>query len=659
MVKTTPMTESGEHILVCLSSSPSNEKIIETASKMASAFNSKFTALFVQTPTYEKMSREDSARLQRNISLAEKNGASIATVVGDNVPMQIAEFARLAGVTKIVIGRSGVKRNHFWSKPALTEQLVLIAPDIDVYIIPDAVSEIKFRKKQLHFSMKLIPTLTDLFIIVLMLAVTTGVGLLFAHFGFSESNIITVYILGVLIAAVFAKSQSVGVIGSLASVLLFNYFFIEPRYSFHTYETEYAVTFVIMFVASLITGTLAGRLKSSAKQSARAAFRTKSLFDTNKLLQKAKTEEEVIKATANQVTTLLDRNIVIYPEKDGALGEGVIFGNSPSDTSVFSAEPERESAKTAFENRKRAVSSADRQDGEKILYITIMTSEKAYGIIGILLEGKSLDSYEYSVLMSILGECALALDNLRNMAEKEKAALMAQNERLRSNLLRMISHDLRTPLTSISGNASNLLSHESQLDDETRKQIFTDIYEDSEWLIDLVENLLSVTRLEDGQMQLHLSQELISDVIDEALCHVSRNAAEHTLKVEKSDDLLFCKMDAKLISQVLINLINNAIKYTGAGSVITVRTDKKDGYVAVSVSDDGPGIPEDDKEHIFEMFYTGHGSTADGKRSLGLGLPLCRSIVEAHGGKIVMTDNSPSGCVFTFTLPAKEVCLYE
>ena len=656
MVKSAPATELSEHILVCLSSSPSNEKIIGTAAKMASAFNSKFTALFVQTPNYEKMSREDSARLQKNIAFAEKNGASIATVVGDNVPMQIAEFARLSGVTKIVIGRSGAKRNHFWDKPALTEQLVLIAPDIDVYIIPDAVSEIKLRKKQLHFSVKLIPTWTDLLIILLMLAVTTGVGLLFAHFGFSESNIITVYILGVLIAAVFTKSQSVGVIGSLASVLLFNYFFIEPRYSFHTYETEYAVTFAIMFVASLITGTLANRLKENAKQSARAAFRTKSLFDTNKLLQKAKTEEEVIKATANQVTTLLDRNVVIYPEKDGALGEGMIFGNSPSDTSVFFSEEEIGAARAAFESKKRSGPSADR---EKILYITIMTSEKAYGVIGILLENKSLDSYEYSVLMSILGECALALENLRNMAEKEKAALMAQNERLRANLLRMISHDLRTPLTSISGNASNLLSHDSQLDDETRRQIFTDIYEDSEWLIDLVENLLSVTRLEDGQMKLHLSEELINDVVDEALSHVSRNASEHTLKVEKSDELLFSEMDAKLISQVLINLVNNAIKYTGAGSTITVRTEKRDGYVAVSVSDNGPGISDDDKDHIFEMFYTGHGLTADGKRSLGLGLPLCRSIVEAHGGEITMTDNAPSGCVFTFTLPAKEVCLYE
>lgn len=656
MVKSAPEKENNEHILVCLSSSPSNEKIIETASKMASAFNSKFTALFVQTPTYEKMSREDSARLQKNIAFAEKNGASIATVVGDNVPMQIAEFARLSGVTKIVIGRSGAKRNHFWSKPALTEQLVLIAPDIDVYIIPDAVSEIKLRKKQLHFSVKLIPTWTDLLIILLMLAVTTGVGLLFAHFGFSESNIITVYILGVLIAAVFGKSQSVGVIGSLASVLLFNYFFIEPRYSFHTYETEYAVTFAIMFVASLITGTLANRLKGNAKQSARAAFRTKSLFDTNKLLQKAKTEEEVIKATANQVTTLLDRNVVIYPEKDGALGEGMVFGNSPSDTSVFFFDEEIGAARAAFESKKRSGPSTDR---EKILYITIMTSEKAYGVIGILLENKSLDSYEYSVLMSILGECALALENLRNIAEKEKAALMAQNERLRANLLRMISHDLRTPLTSISGNASNLLSHDSRLDEETRRQIFTDIYEDSEWLIDLVENLLSVTRLEDGQMKLHLSEELINDVVDEALSHVSRNVSEHTLKVEKSDELLFSEMDAKLISQVLINLVNNAIKYTGVGSTITVRTEKKDGFVAVSVSDNGPGISDDDKEHIFEMFYTGHGLTADGKRSLGLGLPLCRSIVEAHGGEISMTDNTPSGCVFTFTLPAKEVCLYE
>ncbi|MBQ9828501.1 MAG: sensor histidine kinase, partial [Lachnospiraceae bacterium] len=246
-----------------------------------------------------------------------------------------------------------------------------------------------------------------------------------------------------------------------------------------------------------------------------------------------------------------------------------------------------------------------------------------------------------------------------NAEEKEKAAIIARNEQLRSNLLRSISHDIRTPLTSISGNASNLLSHYSQLDDATLRQIFNDIYDDSEWLIDLVENLLSISRIENGQMELHLSADLLNDAVEEALKHIDRNAERHTIKVAGSDELILVKMDSRLIVQVIINLINNAVKNTPDGSEICI-TSIKDGNTAyVSVCDNGPGIPDDVKPHIFEMFYTGNNVTADARRGLGLGLALCRSIIEAHNGTITLTDNQPSGCCFTFSLPVEEVEINE
>ena len=236
---------------------------------------------------------------------------------------------------------------------------------------------------------------------------------------------------------------------------------------------------------------------------------------------------------------------------------------------------------------------------------------------------------------------------------------MAKNEQLRANLLRSISHDLRTPLTSISGNASNLRSNYDKLDNDTRMQIFTDIYDDSQWLISLVEKLLSVTRIEEGRMNLVLSIQLIDEVIEEALRHINRKSSEHHISVEYKNDLLLAKIDASLIIQVIINIVDNAIKYTPEGSEIKITAQKKENKIFISISDDGDGIPDDIKPKVFEMFYSGANQIADSRRSLGLGLFLCKAIITAHGGSISLSDNSPSGSIFTFTLPAGEVTFHE
>ena len=358
---------------------------------------------------------------------------------------------------------------------------------------------------------------------------------------------------------------------------------------------------------------------------------------------------------------LLNRDVIIYPAADdGTLGSGIrpdahhYSGDAPSaDVS------EAEVAQWVFRNRLPAGFQCKEFSQAKASYHPIAINGFCYGVIGIYLNGVSLESFEYSVFASILGECALALESLRNAAEKEQAAVAMRNEQLRANLLRSISHDIRTPLTTISGNASNLLSHYDQLDSETLEQIFSDIYDDSEWLINLVENLLSISRIENGQMDLHLSLNIVNDVIDEALKHIDKNARNHVITVTQSTDILIARMDARLIAQVLINLVNNAIKNTPSGSHINIRSEKDGDFVCVTVSDDGPGIPNPIKPHVFEMFYTIEGNITDGRRGIGLGLALCKSIVEAHGGIIILRDNTPSGCCFQFSLPSEEVNVNE
>ncbi len=649
-----------EHILVCLSASPSNARIIKTAAKMAKAFGGSFTALHVQTPDFEKINDEDKARLQSNIRLAGHLGADITTVLGEDVSYQIAEFARISGVTKIVIGRSNTKRRHFWSKPTLTEKLSEIAPNLDIYIIPDNVSYGKYHIERKNFRNAIVPSVKDTAVTVALLAATTSIGYSFLKLGFTDSNIITIYILGVLLTSILTKGYTCSVISAVMSVVLFNFFLVEPRLTFQAYGSGYPVTFVIMIASSIITATLASKLKSHAKMSAQSAFRTKVLFDTNQLLQKAQDDEDIINITASQIVKLLDRDVIVYPEKNGKLMKGYLFTTEASEKNdLFFTEKEMSTAEWVFKNKKRAGASTNTHKDAKSLYLSIRINNNVYGVVGINIKGKPLDSFENSILLSILGECALAIENSRNAKEKEIAAILAKNEKLRANLLRAISHDLRTPLTSISGNADNLISNYEKLDEDAKKQIFNDIFDDSQWLISLVENLLSITRIEEDRMNFNMSVQVLEDVIEEALKHIGRKNHNHIISAEYKDELMLARMDARLIIQVILNIVDNAIKYTPEGSEIKIFAEKKDGMISVSISDNGKGIPENSKPHVFEMFYTGENAVADSHRSLGLGLALCKSIINIHGGEIMLSDNEPHGCIFTFTLPSDEVIINE
>ena len=650
-----------EHILVCLSSSPSNERIVRMAEKMAQAFSGSLTALYVQTPGDADMNAEDTVRLQVNMRLAQQLGAEIVTTHGEDVATQIAEYVRLSDVTKIVIGRSSVQRRHFWSEPTLTERLITLAPEVDIHIIPDVEAYKNYRGKRLLTIRPAFPTAWDLLLTIGILATATVIGWAFLRLGFANANIIMVYLLGVLLTSAFTSGYTCGVLSAFLSVILFNYFLTEPRLSLAAYGSKYPVTFAVMFTAALLTGTLAAKLKAHAQLSARDAYRTKLLFDMNRQLQKAETPDEVYQMTATQIQKLMQRDVLIYPAQGDALLDGNVYpadGSGPY--SIPDTDQEKNVTQWVWQNRKRAGATTQNFPKAKRLYLAIRTGQQVFGVVGIPMEKQPQpDAFTSSVLFSILGECALALESLRNAEEKEKAAVLAKNEQLRANLLRSISHDLRTPLTSISGNADTLLHSYNVLDEPTRKQIFTDIYDDAQWLTGLVENLLSITKIADGSVKLRLSDQVVDDIVSEALRHIDRRSAEHHITVDCGDVPLLVRVDAGLIMQVLINLVNNAIKYTPAGSNIWVTAALREDAVEICVSDDGHGIPNELKERVFEMFFTGSNPIGDSRRSLGLGLTLCQAIIHAHHGEITLKDNSPHGCILSFTVPLSEVNLNE
>ena len=661
MVKNTENELSKDHILVCLSSSPSNERIVRMAGKMAQAFCGSLTALYVQTPGDTVMNTADMSRLQANMRLAQQLGAEIVTTHGEDVPTQIAEYALLSDVTKIVIGRSGVQRPHFWSEPTLTERLIALAPDVDIYVIPDVEAYKSYRRERLFSIRPAFPTALELLLTVGILVAATIIGWGFLRLGFANANIIMVYLLGVLLTSTFTSGYTCGVLSAFLSVILFNYFLTEPRLSLAAYGSKYPITFAVMFASALLTCTLATKLKAHAQLSARDAYRTKLLFDMNRQLQKAETPDEVYQMTATQIQKLMQRDVLVYPAQGEALLDGIVYpadGSSPH--SVTKEKQEQDVIRWVWQNRKRAGATTETFAKAKRLYLAIRIGQQVYGVIGIPMEKQTQpDAFTSSILFSILGECALALESLHNAEEKEKAAVLAKNEQLRANLLRSISHDLRTPLTSISGNADTLLHSYNMLDEQTRKQVFTDIYDDAQWLTGLVENLLSITKITDGNVKLHLSDQVVDDIVSEALRHIDRRSSEHHITVDCGDEPLLVRVDAGLIMQVLINLVNNAVKYTPPGSNIRITAIQQEKVAEICVSDDGPGIPDERKELVFKMFFTGSNLIGDSRRSLGLGLTLCQAIIHAHHNEMTLKDNLPHGCIFSFTLPLSEVNLNE
>ena len=642
--------KAGEHILICLSSAPSNAKVIRTAARMAEAFHSGFTALFVQRPETKELSGENLKRLRSNLRLAEQLGAQISTVYGTEPAVQIAEYARVSGVTKIVMGRINHKQNPITGKKSLADRLIELT-DLDVYIIPDHQPLYKKPLGKLHVP-KARFTWKDTGIMLASLLLSSLAGFGFYYAGFSESNIITVYILGVLITAVWTNGHFYGAIDSLLSVAAFNFLFTEPRFTFQANDPSYPVTFLIMLFSSVIASSLASRVKAQARLAAEKSYYTELLLGSSQKLQKGRTEWDCLRLTAEQLNRLFDRPVLYAlsgTEKELA------FRVEPSDEQNILMELGSEEigvAKWVQRNNKHAGATTNTLPDSKWLFLSVRGTQGVMGIVGIPIAGYSIpDAFEKNLMIAILSECGLSQERIRLQEERNKAALQTQKERLQANLLRAVSHDLRTPLTNISGSADMLMQEESALDPAIRKKLYTAIYDDTNWLINMTENLLVATHLETDKESFKMSPELIEDLFQSVVAHLDRRAAEHHISVHLEDATLMAAMNARLIQRVIINIMNNAIQYTPKESNIELSAVKKGNVVQISVTDDGPGIPNDAKRHLFDLFYTAGQGKADCQRGLGLGLNLCQSIVAMHGGKIDVLDHMPAGTTFQFTLP--------
>nr|WP_275299016.1 sensor histidine kinase KdpD [Clostridium sp. YIM B02500] len=641
-------------ILACISSSPSSSRVIRTARRMAEAHHSKWIAFYVETTKSRNLSKKDKESLSANFKLAEELGGEIVTVYSDDIVEQIIQYAKFRNVTKIIIGKNHKKPNNFFRIYArdIVDKLMESNSYIDVYVIPNSTFNkekeniIKRKKVRVSISWKEILTAS------LIMIISTMISLFIDYIGFREANVIMIFILGVIIVNMKTRGYLLGFICSIISIFLFNFLFTDPRYSLEVYDKSYLVTFPIMLIVTFTIGTLTSKIQREAQNSLARENTTQILYRVSRKLLSATGTADVVGIGIKYLSRLLERTVICYLVQENKLTTPFIYTatKGEKDRTLLNKEEEAVAYWTLL-NDKESGAGTNTFYGAKGYYMPLKSHNKVLGVLGVSCITGNLKPEQKFIFETVASQIYIALDR-EILAETQKnSKLEIESERLRSNLLRSISHDLRSPLAGIKGAISTIIETGELLSKDTKDELFQGIYDDTEWLIRLVENLLSMTRFEGGNMKIKKNLELVEEVVYEAVQRTSKRLKDHEIKVTVPEDVIMLSMDGNLIEQVLINLFDNAIKFTPKEALIEVKVYEEVGDVIFEVIDDGIGILEEILPHIFDRFFTNGDKISDSRRGVGLGLAICKSIVEGHGGKISAQNKDEGGAIFRFNIP--------
>ena len=479
----------------------------------------------------------------------------------------------------------------------------------------------------------------------------TAISMFFRRIGMFESNIIMVYLLGILIFSYLAGGYIYSVAASICGVLLYNFFFTEPYYTLQAYRPDYPVTFLVMFLTGFITSTLTIRVKRETLLAEEREERIKAVYHIGKRLLEVKSIDNLAEVTADEIARRLDANVMV--QFFDAAGKSLLRHIEGSD--VFSDDKERIVCMEAYQSGNPCGCGTLLFSEAHAYYLPVIGQSGALGVIGISLrngQGPALSQREF--LDTIIPQIVVVLEREKLYEKQQRTQMEVQRERLRADMLRTISHDLRTPLTGIMGLASTVLDNYDSVSDEVKKESLHSIFDDADWLNELVENILGTTRFDEGRVKLNIGREAAEEIVSAAIGHVKKRAPQYRIHVQMPDEIVLLSVDGVLIRQVIVNLLNNCVNYSPEGSDINVRVINGADDVSFEVSDNGPGIAENELPHIFDRFYSGQKTTRGARRSVGLGLSLCKSIVEAHGGEMNARNVEPHGTSITFRIPKKE-----
>jgi two-component system, OmpR family, sensor histidine kinase KdpD len=631
---------TAERIVVCIGANPRSIRLIQAARRMAAGLRAEWIAVHVEAPSRVHPTASDLKQLADHMRLAESLGAETVILSGQRMSEEVIRFARSRNVSKIIIG----KPTHAHWKDKLfgspLEEIVRGSGDIDVYVITGDTAEPhihpettswrrNWRKREWLWS-------------VLTVAACTGIaGLMIPYFELVD--LVMVYLLGIVIIA-NRTSMWPTMFATLLSIAAFDFFFVPPQYTFAVNDVRHFVTFIVMFVVSFVISRLTLRVRQQAEAARMRERRTAALYNLSRDLVRERGATRLSEIAMKHISEVFDSKVVILiPDEQNRLAPAV---TGPS--AFIPDQQEMSVAHWVYEHHQPAGLGSDTLPGAKALYLPLIASSGAIGVVGILpktvMDGFEPEQFHY--LETFANQTATAIERSFLGEAAQRALLKAETESLRNTLLSSISHDLRTPLSAITGAATTLLQENIIIDEVSRIDLLQTIQEEAERLNRIIRNVLDMTRLESGVIKVNKEWQPLEEIVGVVLDRLGDRLNDHPLTVKLPGNLPLIPFDSLLLEQVFMNLLENAVKYTPKGTPLELSASESFYTVTVELSDRGPGIPSGEKEHIFEKFVRGRGAGG----GVGLGLAICRTIINAHGGKIWAENREGGGAVFRFTL---------
>ncbi len=639
---------AGERVLVCVSEDPACAALIRYAKRLADRLHGPWTALYVETPRYQRFDERARDRIADSLRLAEKLGGEAITIPGGRIAEDVTGYAQANNITHIVIGKSERSRWFEMLHGSVVHDLVRHAGAISVHVIAgdegEALPAKTIRTQAEPKPFDVMPYVATTAII----AVALGVGFVLQQY-LNVLNIALVFLTAILISAV-----SYGLLPSLyaclISVLAYNFFFLPPLYTFTIADPENVVALFFFLIVAVIASNLAARTRNQVVAARDRARTTEELFAFSRKLAGIGKLEDLLWATVYQIALMLSMRVVLLlPEADGI---AVRAGYPPEDELD---EADLAAARWSWEHNRAAGRGADTLPGAKRLFLPLRTGRGPVGVLGIDRDrpGPLLTPDGRRLLDALADQVAVAIERITLAEDIDRARVQAETERLRAALLTSISHDLRTPLASIIGAMTSLRSYGDAYDKASREELMSTIQSEAERLNRFIGNLLDMTRLESGAIQLNPEMIDAGEIVGTALNRASKILADHRLEIDIDPRLPMLRLDYLLFEQALFNILDNAAKYAPPETLVRISAKAETGSVAIRVEDEGPGIPPGDLERIFDKFYRVHAQDRQ-RAGTGLGLAICRGFVEAMGGTITAGNRASGGGVFTVRLPVSE-----
>lgn len=664
-------------LLACISPSISSSKVIRTAYRIADSSLAKWIAIYVKPSDMSSISQESKKRLGENMDLAKKLGAEVVILHGENPEEQIIRYSKVRNVTKIIIGRDHSDKGKFKRKfkKDIADKLLDNIDNIDILIIPfrNEIHSNKVNKNNNKSKLKRAFSVSrvDIIKFILISIFITVMAYVLQSIGFAKDNILLVYMLGVSMVSLWTNGYTLGILSAFLNITIVNYLFTIPKYTLSIADPSHIITLAVFCVIGIITSALMSNIKFQANNASKREEHTQMIYRISRTFLKVSRKEDIIEKALEILSVSLERDVslvmkneekIYYIKYKGKNNEIEFEHKSINDVTehdfennIMISPNEIAVAKWVVNNGMNAGHFTDTLSGAVGLYIPIKGIKKIHGAVGVSSEVKNIDTDDEIFIETVLAQVSIALDREELAESREKDKLEMESERLRSNLLRAISHDLRTPLAGISGAVSTIIKNKNEISEEITDELLNGIYEDSQWLIRLVENLLSMTKIDEGKLKVGKEPELVEEVLSESLSHIKRRLNDADVEIDIPDELIFVPMDVKLIEQVFVNLVDNSLKYATSSCKINIRVYRDDDNAWFEFSDNGPGISDDLASHIFDRFYTGERKSKDSRKGVGLGLSICKSIVNAHGGEIkVRNSQELGGAEFIFNLPLEE-----